>query len=330
MKAVLLIGHGGPECLQFHRDVPVPTPAPGEVLLKVGAAAINNTDINVRVGWYSKTVSSATDAAVAAASAAGEPVDGGWDGSSFRFPRIQGIDACGRIVAVGEGVESARIGQRVLVDPVIRPAGRGPNEVEYLGAERDGAFAEYVAVPAANAHVIVSACSDVELASLPCAAGTAGHLIERAGVRAEDTVLVTGASGGVGSAAVQLAAARGARVIGIAQAAKHEQVRALGAFRALDREADIGPELGAESVDVVVDVVGGAAFPSLLQVLRRGGRYAVAGAIGGPCVELDLRTLYLKDLTVLGCTVPPPGLFGRIVSAIEAGVLRPVVSAVYP
>ena len=126
-------------------------------------------------------------------------------------------------------------------------------------------------------------------------------MIGRAGVGAGETVLVTGASGGVGSAAVQLARRRGARVIGVANLSKAPLIQALGAERVLARDADLTRELGQESVDVVIDVVGGAQFPSLLKVLRRRGRYAVAGAISGPVVELDLRTLYLKDLRLLGC-----------------------------
>ncbi|MGB7740938.1 MAG: alcohol dehydrogenase catalytic domain-containing protein, partial [Steroidobacteraceae bacterium] len=119
MKAVLLRGHGGLEQLDYRDDVAVPVPAPGEVLVKVGAAAVNNTDINTRIGWYSKSVATATgEAAVQTASGA---TDGGWAGNPFVFPRIQGTDVCGRIVAVGAGVADARIGVRVLVDPVLRP-----------------------------------------------------------------------------------------------------------------------------------------------------------------------------------------------------------------
>ena len=148
MKAVLLKGHGGLEQLDYRDDVPVPTPAAGEVLVQVGAAAVNNTDINTRIGWYSKSVATATaDAAVQAAS---DATDGGWAGNPFVFPRIQGTDVCGRIVAVGAGVAAARIGERVLVDPVLRPADGSLENVGYVGLERDGGFAEFVTVPAAT------------------------------------------------------------------------------------------------------------------------------------------------------------------------------------
>jgi NADPH:quinone reductase-like Zn-dependent oxidoreductase len=156
-------------------------------------------------------------------------------------------------------------------------------------------------------------------------------MIDRAAVAAGETVLVTGASGGVGSAAVQLARRRGASVIAIAARAKAAAVGALGASRVIDRGELTGAAApGSESVDVVIDVVGGAQFPLLLDVLRRGGRYAVAGAIAGPVVSLDLRTVYLKDLRLLGCTVLGPGVFTRLVGYIERGEIKPVVAGVHP
>ena len=328
MKAVLLKGHGGLEQLEYRNDVPVPTPAAGEVLVQVGAAAVNNTDINTRIGWYSKSVATATADAVART--ASEATDGGWAGNPFVFPRIQGTDVCGRIVAVGAGVAEARIGQRVIVDPVLRPADGSLENVGYVGLERDGGFAEFATVTACNASRIESALTDVELASFPCAYGTAENLLARASLVQGETVLVTGASGGVGSAVVQLARLRGARVIAVTTRDKAPDVLALGAQQVVERDANPVHALGRESMDVVVDVVGGAAFTGLLDVLKRGGRYAVAGAIAGPVVPLDLRTLYLKDLRLLGCTVTAPAVFARLVNLIEQGALQPVIRAVYP
>jgi NADPH:quinone reductase-like Zn-dependent oxidoreductase len=328
MKAVLLKGHGGPEQLEYREDVPVPSPAAGEVLLRVRAAAINNTDINTRIGWYSKSVSAATDSVAARTASAAR--DGGWSGNAFVFPRIQGIDACGHIVAVGSGVPAARLGERIIVDPVLRPADGRLDGVAYFGAERDGAFAEFATVPARNAHRIDSPQTDVELATFPCAYGTAENMLTRADVAHGERVLVTGASGGVGSAAVQLARLRGAHVIAVTTAQKSDDVLAAGAQQTVQRDADLVHTLGRESVDAIIDVVGGAAFAGLLEVLRRGGRYAVAGAIAGPLVPLDLRTLYLKDLRLLGCTVTTPAEFARLVELIQSGALQPSVRAVYP
>ncbi len=323
MQAVCLTRHGDVDALEYRTDMPVPAPGPGDVLIAVGAAGVNNTDINTRIGWYSKTVTEGTEREVPESAAE----DGGWAGS-FTFPRIQGADGCGRIVAVGPGAPGTRIGERVLIDPILR-GGRGQPE-GYFGSECDGAFAGYTRVPAANAYAIHSPLTDAELASFPCSYSAAENMIGRAGVGAGETVLVTGASGGVGSAAVQLARRRGARVIGVANLSKAPLIQALGAERVLARDADLTRELGQESVDVVIDVVGGAQFPSLLKVLRRRGRYAVAGAISGPVVELDLRTLYLKDLRLLGCTILDPKVFGHLIGYIERDEIRPLVSQVYP
>ena len=298
MKAVLLKGHGGFDQLEFRNDVPVPLPERGEVLIRVGAAGVNNTDINTRTAWYSKSVTEGTTVEGGKAGyAEAKAEDTGWTGSALAFPRIQGADACGRIVALGEGVDAARLGDRVLVEPVFRePVGWRAYEALYFGSECDGAFAEYARVPAVHAHRIGIRLSDAELASFPCSYSAAENMLTRSHLAAGETVLVTGASGGVGSAAVQLAKRRGAVVFAVTSAAKADQIRALGASRILLREDRPADLRGQESVDVVIDVVGGSHWPELLEVLKRGGRYAAAGAIAGPVVALDLRTLYLKVL----------------------------------
>jgi NADPH:quinone reductase-like Zn-dependent oxidoreductase len=324
MRAVLLKGHGGTDQLDYRHDVPVPVPARGEVLIRINAAAINNTDLNTRIGWYSRSVASATGSTRTSEATAS---DSGWAGNALSFPRIQGADACGYIVAVGPDVDASRIGDRVLIDPVLRPASGAPL---YFGSDTQGAFAEFAAVPSRNACVIRSTLSDVELASFPCAYLAAENMLARAAVIEGERVLVTGASGGVGSAAVQLAKRRGARVIALAGVSKSAAVQALGASRVLPREVDLLAELGRESIDAVVDVVGGTRFAQLLDVLARRGRYAVAGAIAGPVVELDLRTLYLKDLRLLGCTIPDPEVFPNLIRYIERGEISPVISATYP
>ncbi len=330
MSAVLLTGHGGFECLAYRGDVPTPTPGADEVLVRVGAAGVNNTDINMRAGWYSKSVTHSSADAAQGGVATSTAQDSGWTGARVAFPLIQGADACGRIVSMGSGVAATRRGERVLVDPVLRsrPTAHGP-QTRYLGSDCDGAFAEYVCVPAVNAYPIDSALSDAELASFPCSYTAAENMLTRADVRDGETVLVTGASGGVGSAAVQLAKRRGARVIAIAAASKAAQVSRLGASQILPRDADLVAALGEESVDAVIDVVGGEHFAGLLAILRRGCRYAVAGAIAGPLVTLDLRTLYLKDLRLLGCTIAEPEVFAAVVRYIEGAEIAPMLASTY-
>ena len=329
MRAVLLTGHGGFEKLVVREDVALPVVGSGDVLIRVAAAGVNNTDINTRLGWYSKAVRTGTGEAGRSAAASAD--DGGWSGLPLGFPRIQGADCCGRIVDVGDGDDVARIGERVIVRPMMRPpVDSWPLPYWTLGSECDGAFAEYVTVPATEAYCVDCDWTDVELASLPCACSTAENLLHRAGVRAGERVLVTGASGGVGSAAVQLAKRRGAHVTGVASSTKAGDVLNLGADAIAPRDGDLVETLGGESVDVVVDVVGGPFWPDLLELLRHRGRLVTAGAIAGPIVELDLRTLYLKDLSLLGCTYQEDEVFENLVGYIERGEIRPTVARTYP
>jgi NADPH:quinone reductase-like Zn-dependent oxidoreductase len=330
MSGVLLAGHGGIDRLVYRTDLPVPVAGAGEVLVRVRAAGVNNTDINLRTGWYSKADIHGMDGTGAEAALL---EDAGWKGAEPRFPLIQGADACGEIVAVGPGIDPVRIGDRVIVEPVFRrqPGSAGPSgEPVYFGSDCPGAFADYVSVPSVNAHRIASGLSDAELASFPCSYSAAENMLVRAAVRAGETAVVTGASGGVGSALVQLARRRGVEVIALAAPEKAAEVGRLGAHRVLPRDADLLGALDGLTVDVVLDVVGGQHFPALLKVLRRGGRYAVAGAIAGPIVELDLRTLYLNDLRLIGCTIPEPGVFTDLVGYIERNEIQPVVARTYP
>ena len=326
MRAVLLTGNGGFDKLDVRNDLPVPNPGSDDVLIRVGAAGVNNTDINTRIGWYSKAVAEATQAGGTTGIDGAE--DDGWSGTAVQFPRIQGADACGRIVAVGSGVDCARIGERVLVEPVFR--GKTRFDVLYFGSEVDGGFADYASVPAIHAHRIESDLSDAELASFPCAYSAAENMLSRIGLAKDERVLVTGASGGVGSAAVQLAKRRGAEVVAIASADKADAVLALGATRVVTRDADLTAEFGNEYFDAAVDIVGGAQFGAILNILNRGGRYGVAGAISGPIVDLDLRTLYLKHLRLLGCTVFDRQVFPNLIGYIERAEISPLVAVTYP
>ncbi len=316
MRAVLLTGHGGYDKLDYRTDHPVPQPLATEVVIRVSAAGVNNTDINTRIGWYSKNENASEDA--------------GWGGSALQLPRIQGADVCGEIVAVGQGVDTARIGERIIVEPSLHEAAGEPLDTPwYFGSECDGGFAEYTKVAARYAHKIETELSDIELASLPCSYSTAENLMTRASVGPQDIVLVTGASGGVGSAAVQLAKARGATVIAQTQSTKAAQLLAIGADRCIDRSDNLVATMGQNSVTVVIDLVAGSTFPQLLEVLKPRGRYAVSGAIGGPIVELDVRTLYLKDLSFFGGTIIDAAVFPNLVKRIESGDIKPLVAQTF-
>ncbi|WP_235216208.1 alcohol dehydrogenase family protein [Ruegeria halocynthiae] len=330
MKAMVTMGHGGLEQMVLHKNWPRPTPATGEVLIRVAACGLNNTDVNTRSGWYSKTVTDATTGG--AFDEVGEE-DPTWGGAPITFPRIQGADICGHIVAVGEGVDSARIGQRVITDGWLRdpidPQNKG--KTGYYGSERDGGFAEYATTLAVNAVAINSDLSDAELATFSCSYSTAEGMLTRANVTDKDTVLVPGASGGVGGALVQLAKRRGARVIAMASEAKHGDVAKLGPDVILPRAPEnLRAALGSEKITVVADVVGGPYWPHLIDILERGGRYTCSGAIAGPMVELDLRTFYLRDLTFTGSTVIDPQVMQNLVTYIEAREIKPALAATYP
>jgi NADPH:quinone reductase-like Zn-dependent oxidoreductase len=318
MAAVHLTGHGGFEKLIFRRDVPIPAITEREVLVAVAAAGVNATDINTRTGWYAQ-----------APRAEGQIVEGNWSGGAIAFPLIQGADVCGHIVACGATVDRRLMARRVVLRSLLRFSSRKPGEC-WLGTDCNGGFAQYVAVDARDAHAVDSQLDDVELAALPCSYSTAENLLHHATVTAGDRVLVTGASGGVGFAAVQLARLRGAEVVAVVAAQKAAELRAHGADRTIDRGDDVVEALGADSIDVVIDLVGGPAWPRLLEVLKRHGRYATSGAIGGPHVSLDLRKLYLKDLTFFGCTYQVAAAFDNLLAYLAQGQIRPRVARVFP
>jgi NADPH:quinone reductase-like Zn-dependent oxidoreductase len=329
MAAVLLTGHGGPERLEYRTDVPVPRAQADEVLIQVEAAGINNTDINTRIGWYSKAVSGDTNSTAAEGINRADADDASWSGVPLTFPRVQGGDVYGRIVAIGGDVDESRLGDRVIVRNLMRHyVDRRPYECWTYGSDCDGGFAQYAVAPSSEAYTIASDLSPTELGAVSIAYSTAEGMLHRARLGAEK-VVITGASGGVGLAAVQLAKLRGAEVIAISSHTKADVVRAAGADQVIDRGENLIAALGPRSADVVIDVVGGAGVPQLLALLRRGGRYAIAGAIGGPLSEIDLRTIYLNDLSLFGCTFQEDEVFENLVRYINTGQIRPLVSQTY-
>lgn len=313
MVAAVTVAHGGPEMLQIERDWPVPMPGAGDALVRVTAAALNNTDIWSREGAYGTS----TDPDAIA----------GWAGVPLDFPRIQGMDVVGVVAAVGAGVDTAWLGRRVIVDPTIEYVGDFPKRV--TGSEGDGGFAQFHRCAAGQLRdVSDSPLSDPQLACLPIAYGTALGMINRAACETGERVLVTGSSGGVGSAAIQLLTARGCRVIARTSASKVELVRSGGADEVSVRGADDLEDLA--EVDAVVDVVGGDEFGALVDRLRDGGRLVTAGAIAGPVVAFDIRRLYLRQRTLIGSTMHTPADFSELAAVAVAGGLTPIVAATYP
>ncbi|WP_037256364.1 alcohol dehydrogenase family protein [Rhodovibrio salinarum] len=333
MTAMLLTGHGGPEKLDLRHDVPVPKPAAGEVLVEVSACGMNNTDIKVREGSYG--AEDDPNAVSTWRARAGEE-------STLQFPRIQGADTVGTIVAVGDGVPESRIGERIMVDFCIynRPEGDDSlRDIDYYGHGRDGGFAEYMTVESGNAIKVESEMDDAELATFSCAYQTGEHMLERAGLAAGETVLVTGAAGGVGSGIIQLARARGAIPYAITSKGKEDVLKDLGAEATIPRQDFQGPNgtdeqafidrveqaMDGREIDVVADLVGGDMFNGLLRLLRPEGRYTTAGTIGGAVVPLDTRTLYLKHLQLHGSSQGRRQDFRRVVRYIEAGKIKSIL-----
>lgn len=334
MKAVVTMGNGGYEMLQY-KDVPVPKLDAGEVLVKVLAAGVNNTEINTRLGWYSSKVTTSTenlqeaDNADEMEDAAGEG-DGGWN-EATPFPFIQGTDCCGEVVEAFDEAGAHLVGERVIIQPCTRHKGYDSYDNIWMASDFDGAFAQYVKIEAKDCYAVKCDWSDAELGTIPCSYGTSENMVNRAQVKAGDRVLVAGASGGVGSAVVQLAKRRGAYVIGIAEGEeKMELVKSYGADEVIAYGRDTLATLGEKSVDVVVDNVAGPSFPQMMKVLERGGRFVSSGAIAGPIVELDMRDFYLKDITLIGCTGWDEPVFPNLVSAIENGEIKPALAKTFP
>ena len=329
MHAVMLTGHGGIDMLVYKTDVEVPLPKPDEVLIRVKASGVNNTDINTRIGWYSKSVTSDTNKGGASGLEDAKKNDSSWSGKPLKFPLIQGADVYGEIVKVGSDISPKRIGESVLVRTMQENPHTYENNCWTLGSECNGGFAQYTAVRSSEVFVINSDWSDTDLGSIPCAYSTAEGLLHRAKLEKE-TILITGASGGVGSAAIQLAKLRDANVIAQCAFEKKEEVIQMGADKIVFRNSDLLKEIGRDAVDIVIDLVGGPKWTQLLDILKPGGRYATSGAIAGPIVKLDLRTLYLKDLTLYGCTFQSKEVFRNIIKYIEENKIKPMVAKSYP
>ncbi len=319
MKAAIFQEHGPVEVLRYVEDFPVPEPGPGQVRLRVVASALNRLDLFVRQGW---------------------------PGLHLQMPHIGGADAAGIIDALGPGVSGWTVGERVVVDPSLScgecafcRAGRHNlcEQFSILGEHTCGTFAEFVVVPARNLlrlpeHVAFRGAAAAGLVYL-----TAWHsLITRGGLRAGESVLIVGAGGGVNTASIQIARLAGARVMVVGStAAKLAQAEALGADVLIDRSREdwsraVYQLTGRQGVDVVVDNVGSATLFDSIRALRRGGRLLIVGTTSGPQVDLDLRYIFSKQISLIGSTMAPHQDFEQVMTLIFAGRLKPVIGAELP
>ena len=335
MFGFVLTGHGGFEKLVWKEDLPLPQLRDGEVLIKVSACGLNNTDINTRIGWYSKTFQTETNEPSDDTSTLDK--DASWGGNPLNFPRIQGADIVGIVHDAKIENPNQIIGKRVLVEPWIRREKNSDRfQVEgFIGSELDGGFAEFVKIPKSAAHEINSNLTDGELATFPTSSITAENMLDRARVQSGDIVLITGSSGGVGTALIQLSNRRGATTIAITSHAKAKELEKVNPNHVITpNEGDIGLQImdltDGVGVSVVADVVGGKNCTKLIGLLSRGGRFVCSGAIGGSFIHLDLRILYLNDLTMVGATVVPQNLFAKLVRYIELDEISPILAKTFP
>ena len=335
MAAMLLTGHGGTDKLVYRDDVPVPRPGPGGVLVKVTATAKNNTDRKAREGLYpTKDQGDVTSFAMG-----GSP--------TLTFPRIQGADVAGRVVAVGDGVAPGRIGERGLLDFNLYADDRRDINLtpDYYGHGADGGFAEYVAVPSEQFHAVPNPeLTDAELAAMGmCSYQTALHMLTAAKVTAGERVLVTGASGGVGTALIQLCRVIGAVPYALSVQDKADALLALGAEAVLDRSTMDGFEgrvrdvTGGEPIDAVMDLVGGEMTDRFIDTMifdmnRRKSypRLSIAGASGGNVSEIMWTRIYLYQVQVLGVSHGTREEAEMLVEWIRGGQLEPVLHAAFP
>lgn len=334
MKAMLLTGHGGIEKLEYTEDVPTPEPAAGEVLVRVTATAKNNTDRKAREGLYPTKDK-------------GEVTSFQMGGSAtLTFPRIQGADVVGHVVAVGEGVDEARVGQRGLLDFNLYADDRRDINLtpDYYGHGADGGFAEYIAVPSDQFHHIENAdLADAELASMGmCSYQTALHMLTSARVKAGERILVTGASGGVGTALIQLCRIMGATPYALSQKDKAEALLKLGAAAVLDRSDmtnftdKVRAVTGGRPIDAVMDLAGGDMTDQFIDTMifdmnSRGDypRLSIAGASAGNVSEIMWTRIYLYQVQVFGVSHGTREEADQLVTWIRGGQLKPVLHAAF-
>jgi NADPH:quinone reductase-like Zn-dependent oxidoreductase len=321
MKAAVLYEHGGRDVLRIAHDLPVPQPGAGEVRLKMHAAALNRLDLWVREGWK---------------------------GLNLHMPHIGGSDGAGVVDAIGAGVYGVTPGDRVCVDPTIIPPSvletTNGDEVMFgegvgiMGEHYPGFAADYIVVPARNCLKLPDGAAYDDAAAAGLVYVTAwASLIRKGGLRAGETVLIVGAGGGVNTASLQIAKLAGARVIVVGSNAERcAAAAALGADVTINRadEANWSKTVysltGKRGVDVVIDNVGAATLFDSIRAVRKGGRILIVGATSGPKMELDIRYLFSKQISLIGSTMGAHEDYVRVMKLVFDGALKPVIGARLP
>lgn len=311
MQAVILRELGDPDRLLLE-TVADPEPGPGEVRVRLAAAALNHRDVWIRRGRYAR----------------------------IRLPVILGSDGAGQIDAVGEGVSTDLVGRRVVIDPSLawgdNPRVQDPAAYGILGMPRDGTYAEAVVVPAAQVHDCPAHLSDTEAAALPLAGLTAWRaVVSRGELRSGSRVLVTGIGGGVAAFALLWARSLGAEVwVTSGDPAKIERAREQGAAGGVSyRDADWGRQLVAAAgseFDLIVDGAGGEGFATLIDVADYGSRLVHYGATTGNPTGFDLRRVFWRQIDIRGTTMGHGGEFAAMLAHVAAKELRPAIDQVFP
>jgi zinc-binding alcohol dehydrogenase/oxidoreductase len=311
MKAIVLRELGGPEKL-LYEDVPDPQAGPGEVVVKLKAAALNHRDQWIRHGQY----------------------------AGIKLPIILGSDGAGVVHAVGAGVDSSLVGQEVVINPSLdwgESEAAQSKQYRILGLPDDGTYAEFIKVPTENVAAKPDHLSFEEAAAIPLAALTAYRAVAtRAQVKAGETVLVTGIGGGVATFALQISKALGARVLVTSGSdEKIEQAKALGAdgganYKTQEWAKEITGLTGGAGPDVIIDSAGADTLETAVKIAKPAGRIVFFGATNGLAPNLDLRRIFFKQLNLLGSTMGSPREFAAMLQLYISQKLKPAVDKVFP
>jgi alcohol dehydrogenase len=303
VRAVVFEGHGGLDRVKLRTDWPEPTAGPKQAVVDVRACGLNYLDIFVRRGM---------------------------PGLAVEMPRIPGGDISGVVSAVGAGVDRSWIGRRVMIDPHIKPGGA-------LGEHANGGLCDRIAVDGDNLIAMPDTVSFEQAAALPIAYGTAWRMmIARGQVQKGEMVLILGASGGVGTACVQIAKNLGAEVIACASSgAKLQRLKELGADHLIDyAREDFSSRAwhisGKKGVDVIVNYTGGDTWVPSLRALALHGRLLTCGATAGYDPPEDIRYIWRREVNIIGCNGWTREDLEQLLAEVAKGTIRPIIDGVFP